>query len=327
MHACAVDVYHLTPYACHPPQLLGTLFNVVGKQCIRYAQISGRSQFWFIGVLMWSVVYPVFDISALNFTPESTVFSVDGMIIVWNIALAPYTLREPVTRSKLTAALVVTAGTLGAGAFGSHEDAVGSSEDYMALLCSFSAFVYYVLFLSVVIGALLQLRRHHPHSQYSGLLQGVLAGWFGGCAFFLKVLIQYVREDAWDSGWLYLFAIVSVGYMMLACVRRDLDPSTSGAAPPRLPPPACSHHVVVGIEPRLHRVWCVSVALRRHESVFIVPIYEGVLIFNGAVSGYLGAPTTPHSTRLTPHHFHAPHTTRRSSGPFTHGSHGPCPTP
>ena len=186
-------------------ELFGTLFNVFGKQSIRYAQISGKSSFWFIGVMLWSVVYPVFDVAALNFTPSSTVFSVDGMIVVWNIALAPYTLREPITRAKLTVALVVTCGTLGAGAFGSHEDTAGTSEDYMELLCSFSAMVYYVLFVVVVGVVMYQMRRFHPASQLGGLLQGVLAGWFGGGTFFVKVLIQYVREDAWDSGWLYFF--------------------------------------------------------------------------------------------------------------------------
>jgi len=231
-------------------ELLGTLFNVCGKQCIRYAQISGRGIFWFIGVVLWSVVYPVFDISALNFTPESTVFSVDGMIVVWNIMLAPYTLNEPITRSKLTAALVVTLGTLGAGAFGSHVDSATSADQYMEMLRSPGAVLYYFLFCGVVVGGLLLLRRHDPRTKLSGLLMGVLAGWFGGCAFFVKVLIQFVREDAWDSFWLYLFLILTIGYMSAA-------------------------------------VWMVSRALRCHESVYIVPIYEGVLIINGAVNGYL----------------------------------------
>lgn len=231
-------------------ELLGTIFNVAGKQCIRYAQTSGKIAFWFAGVMLWSVVYPVFDISALNFAPESTVFSVDGMIVVWNIALAPYTLREPVTRSKLTAALVVTIGTIGAGSFGSHSDSAASSDDYMALLRSPGALVYYLLFILVVGGCYVLMRRHDPRSKVGGLLMGVLAGWFGGCGFFLKVLIQFVRDDAWGSAWLYIFAVLTFSYM------------------------ACA-------------VYAVSLALRRHEAVYIIPIYEGVLIVNGAVNGYL----------------------------------------
>ena len=231
-------------------ELLGTLFNVGGKQCIRYAQITGKMQFWLIGVVLWSVVYPVFDISALNFAPESTVFSVDGMIVVWNIILAPYTLGEPITRSKLTSALVVTVGTIGAGAFGSRADSATTSAEYMALLCSASSMFYYLLFFLVVGGCIVLLRRHDARSRVGGLLLGVLAGWFGGCAFFLKVLIQFVREDAWESGWLYFFGILTVAYMAFA-------------------------------------VYCVSAALGRHEAVYIIPIYEGVLIVNGAVNGYL----------------------------------------
>ena len=55
---------------------------------------------------------------------------------------------------------------------------------------------YYVLFCCVVGFGFLQMRKHDPGSKLGGLYQGVLAGWFGGCAFFLKVLIQFVREDA-----------------------------------------------------------------------------------------------------------------------------------
>ena len=55
------------------------------------------------------------------------------------------------------------------------------------------------------------LRKHDPRSRVGGLLQGVLAGWFGGCAFFTKVLIMFVREDAVYSPWLYIFGILTFG--------------------------------------------------------------------------------------------------------------------
>ena len=219
-------------------ELLGTGVNVLGKQCVRYAQLTGRINVWLLGVLLFSVIYPFFDVLALSYAPESTVFAVDGMIVVWNVLLAPYTLGEPVTRSKFIAAMVVTAGTLGAGAFGSKRDAAKTSAGYLSLLCKPSAIFYYVLACAVAGGAYYLCRRYDPRSRVGGLWQGVLAGWCAGCAFFLKVLLTFVHEGAWASAWLYIFALLSISYQCAA---------------------------VLGL----------SIALRRHEAVYIIPIYEG----------------------------------------------------
>ena len=231
-------------------ELLGTFVNVVGKQCIRYAQLSDHPIFWLVGVVLWSLVYPLFDIAALSYAPESTVFSVDGMIVVWNVVLAPHVLGEPVTRSKLYGSAVVTIGTIGAGAFGSHQESASNTAEYMALLTTPSALFYYVLFVGLVgYGVVLQ-RRLDPNSRLGGLVQGVLAGWCGGCAFFLKVLIEFVREGAWSSGWAWIFLLATCGYQLAAVV-------------------------------------LLSIAMRRHEAMFLIPIYEGTLVLNGSIAGYL----------------------------------------
>ena len=231
-------------------ELLGTFVNVVGKQCIRYAQLTDRSIFWLVGVVLWSLVYPLFDIAALSYAPESTVFSVDGMIVVWNVVLAPHVLGEPVTRSKFWASMVVTLGTIGAGAFGSHTESANTTHEYMQLLKTPGAVAYYFLFAFVMIYGTIQSRRLEPYSRVGGFVQGVVAGWCGGCAFFLKVLIQFVREGKWAGGWPWFFLFATCTYQLSAVV-------------------------------------LLSIAMRRHEAMFLIPIYEGTVVLNGSIAGYL----------------------------------------
>lgn len=231
-------------------ELVGTLFNVSGKQLVRYAALTGRNWPLLIGVLLWEGVYPLFDMVALLLAPESTVLSVDGMIVVWNIILAPYTLGEPITLSKLVAASVVTLGTAGAGVFGSKGERERTSGEYLQLLGQPNSIVYYCIWLLIVLSSAALLHRYELRSRVSGLWQGVLAGWFGGSAFILKVVLEYVKEGEWWSG--YLWAFVALFGLYVSCA-----------------------------------ILMLSFALKRHESTFIIPIYEGTVVLNGAINGYL----------------------------------------
>ena len=108
------------------------------------------------------------------------------------------------------------------------------------LMRSPGALVYYLLFILVVGGCYVLMRRHDPRSKVGGLLMGVLAGWFGGCGFFLKVLIQFVRDDAWGSAWLYIFAVLTFSYMACAvyAVSLALRESASSTISPNSARPA-----------------------------------------------------------------------------------------
>jgi drug/metabolite transporter (DMT)-like permease len=230
-------------------ELTGTLLNASGKQSIKYALLTRRHAYWVLGVLLFSVLYPFLDILALNFAPASLVFSFDGMIVVWNVLLAPYTLGEPVTRSKLTAALVVTTGTICAGAFGSKAESVQTPEGYLLLLGTPSAIAFYVIYVALSLSGLFLARSIEPSGRVGGLVQSMLAGWIAGIGFPLKVCVQLVRVGAPWGPMLYLLLLLTASAQILA-------------------------------------IYGLTYALRRHEATFVVPIYEGTMIFAAGVSGY-----------------------------------------
>ena len=153
-------------------ELIGTLVNLLGKQSLRYASITGQRRFIALGFVLWALLYPACDLTALHYAPSSVVAAIDGMIVVWNIFAAPYTLGEPVTTSRLTAAAVITVGTVGAGLFGSHSETNDTAAAYLEQWSKPGAIVYYFVLVSVAVTAWLMSRRTPPTTLASGFWQG-----------------------------------------------------------------------------------------------------------------------------------------------------------
>ena len=153
-------------------ELTGTTFNIAGKQCLRQATLSGNKWWVLLGVLSFLVVYPCFNVLALSLAPSTVVFATDGMIVVWNILSAPYTLGEPVTVARLTAAALIICGTVGAGAFGIHTEAKMTSEIYLAMFSTGSAIAYFSILLIVALVLYLVKRRFKPETVAGGMWTG-----------------------------------------------------------------------------------------------------------------------------------------------------------
>lgn len=151
-------------------ELMGTFLNVLGKHAIRRGALHKLWWWYVLGMLGWVILYPVFNILALNYAPTNIVFSVDGIIVVWNVLLAPCTLGEAVTFQRMTASFIITIGTIGAGVFGSHSDIDSTSEEYVRAYSSASATVYYVLLVVVAFTGYLLLQRS------TGMLHGFWTG-------------------------------------------------------------------------------------------------------------------------------------------------------
>ena len=232
-------------------EFCATIFNATGKQCLRYAGTSDDYRFYVLGAILYIGLYGIMDAAAAAIAPQSLVISMDGMIVVWNILLAPFTLGEAVTTSRLTVAILVVVGTVGSGVFGSHSSTYNTGEEYVQALGSSTASAYYFFCVAVAIVCIALWRQCAPESKVGGLVRCGLAGWTAGLGnLMLKAALQFVKENAWSNGYIYLFGILFTVIQLSAVVM-------------------------------------ISLAMKLHEALFAIPIYEGALILSAALSGYL----------------------------------------
>ena len=191
-------------------ELCGSTFNLLGKQCLRHAGVTGNRWWVLVGLLLWYGLYPVFNIFALTFAPTTIVFAADGMIVVWNIIAAPYTLGEPVTVARLTSAVLITVGTIGGGVFGTHSEPSQNAAAYGALFDSGSAIIYNCCIPIVALTLYLLQRRCAEGTTASGLWLGLVAGWLGGCGIYEKAALAFASDDGIFSTWTVMFSLITI---------------------------------------------------------------------------------------------------------------------
>jgi len=216
-------------------EVLGQLINVLGKHMwrsigLRRQEVSD-AEFWLysLGGTLAVLVYVVSDVFALRFTSQSIISACDGMAIVWNNLLAPFTLKERFTTAHLVACLFIIGGTVGAAFSGSH--AQGQSlQYYLQLLQQGPAIGYYVFVSLALIGLCLIFSyckaaanqaaanakgassKEVKSKRLSGFAYGALAGTIAGNVFLTKVAstILAVEPDPFGNGYLYLFATLTI---------------------------------------------------------------------------------------------------------------------
>lgn len=123
----------------------------IGKQCLRYAALSQNNSFYVIGVVLVAIIDPMFDLSAYTFAAQSIIAPCAGMVVVWNVLLAPLLLKEKLTRGRVIATSVVAVGTVGTGLFGSHVEIDYTLDDYLYLFWREAAIYYYICFTVVLV--------------------------------------------------------------------------------------------------------------------------------------------------------------------------------
>ena len=74
-----------------------------------------------LGVVGQMIMSPMLDIVALGFAPQTVLAPFNGLSLVWNTVLAPFVLKESLSRSRVAGCVVITAGMLINGAASSHE--------------------------------------------------------------------------------------------------------------------------------------------------------------------------------------------------------------
>lgn len=110
------------------------------------------------------------------------------MVVVWNVLLAPYTLKERLTPARLKGTALICVGTITVGLFGNHTDVERSVREYYDLFTRPEAIAYYAfltLYSLVMLYVILWRGRFA-----SNFALGALGGSFAGNMFTTKALVE-----------------------------------------------------------------------------------------------------------------------------------------
>ena len=235
--------------------VIATFCGTAGKQLLRYAAVTHNSKIYPLALLLTGIIDPVFDALAYAFAAASVVTACGGLVIVWNVILAPLTLDESLTRSRAAGAALIVFGTAGTGLFGDHSATDRSLDDYLALFGRSGALRYYVLLALTLAACAYAARTSRHRSFYMSVFAGILAG----NTFTTKATVELLQcvylsasascaENPFATPWsapLLLGTLVSSGgaLLVLAFALQDSEALVAISVfevPPRhplLPPP------------------------------------------------------------------------------------------
>ena len=242
--------------------MIATLAGTIGKQLLRYAVLTKEMRYYPLGLFFTAVVDPVFDLSAYSFAAQSIIAPCAGMVVVWNVLLAPYTLQEKLTASRLIGAVLVCIGTVIMGLCGNHDEVDRTVAEYIALFSRPAAIIYYALF-TLYCGAMTYviLRKGRFASSFA---QVALGGSFAGNMFTTKAVVE-----------------------MADCFR-DYDRTAEeieGCSPNPFLGPTPYLFASVSLALACISLWLLAVGLRDFEALYMITVFEGFMIISGAISG------------------------------------------
>ena len=125
---------------------VATLAGTGGKQLLRHAALTGKHRYYALGLILTAVIDPIFDVAAYTYAAQSIIAAAAGLVVVWNVLLAPYTLGEALTRERKLGSALIFAGTLLVGVSGSHAEVERTPAQYLSLFARPEACAYYASF-------------------------------------------------------------------------------------------------------------------------------------------------------------------------------------
>ena len=241
-------------------ELIAVFCSAFGKVLLRLAAVRKQPLYYVIGVLIAAIISPVFDMVAYAFAPTTLLTACGGMVVVFNVVLAPCILAERLTVQRAASALLITIGTVGSSLFGSHDQTEQSQEDYMKLFVAPLAICYYVLLIVWYAIAIHFIRRSEATETKCAWL-AALGGSCSGNSFTTKA-----------------------GVAMLTCYdgARTIGCHTDPMGEPFFWGMGAGTLLWHGGGFAL-----LALALRELPALYAVTIYEGTLIIAGALSGAL----------------------------------------
>jgi uncharacterized membrane protein len=245
---------------------VATLAGTGGKQLLRHASVTKKMRFYPLGLVFTAIIDPAFDIAAYSFAAVSIIAPMAGMVVVWNILLAPCTLGEQLTFSRKLGALLICIGTLCVGLFGNHNEVERTVEEYLTLFAEPAACAYYAAFVLWSIGCFVVWQRGTP--VVSGFCVGAYAGSLAGNMFTTKAVVE-----------------------MFVCVMSSNTDGEGGAAAAA----GCKTNPFWTVWPYLFitisltvcviSLYLLGLGLTKFEALFMITVYEGFMIITGSLSG------------------------------------------
>eukprot|EP00941_MAST-03F_sp_MAST-3F-sp1_P002500 g2500.t1 len=228
-----------------------TVIGAVAKLLMRYSTMRKTKGWLFMSVALFLIliVAPLLDMSSYAFASQQTVAPIAGFVVVWNALLAPITLRETITPTRIGSCVLITIGVSCCALFGAHEEPHFTVE-FMEKTFIRPRVLAYVVFLTCWLFFLIRWpMQARKGSLARGVSLGVIAGSLGGNLFCIKAVATCIREGT-EKGFDSVFGHSILPYIMIA-----------GA-----------------IFFSLGNVRFVYLALRECEALFIVPVFEGTMI-------------------------------------------------
>uniref|UniRef100_A0A7S3VXX1 EamA domain-containing protein n=2 Tax=Emiliania huxleyi TaxID=2903 RepID=A0A7S3VXX1_EMIHU len=243
---------------------VATLGGASGKQLLRHAAVTKNNWFIPLGMFFTAVIDPIFDISAYAFAAQSVIAPMAGMVVVWNVVLAPFTLGEVLTPSRKRGTLLVVLGTACSGFFGNHLVHERTVDEYLALFARPLAQLYYVCFAAVSAVCLYYLRRGSHF--WRGFAAGALGGLLAGNMMTTKASVEMVKCVALHWG--------------------DAEASAAGGCeqnPFLTPYPYL--FITISLALACGALYLLAVGLRSFEALYMITVFEGFMVISGAISG------------------------------------------
>jgi uncharacterized membrane protein len=242
-------------------EIVSTMSGTVGKQLIRLAELKRRKNprcgriALTVGLIVNTAVGPIVDMGAYSFAAQSLIAPFGGLDVVWNALLAPYILKEKLTRRRVIGCILIVIGTLMAGGFGNHTDHEYTLDYLEDTLINVRVLVYFCVFFAWFLLNRLYLMKKPTGSAIRGISLGCTAGTIAGNMFCVKGAIELIQRSIHEEEgeiWLHWLP-----YALLA-----------GA-----------------VFFALTNVIYMTKGLQEFEALFMVTIYEGSMIVSGCVSG------------------------------------------
>ena len=262
-------------------EIFASFSSTLGKELFRLAAM--RSQLTPItpngarppGRPVWSyyvaavgcamLLSPAMDGAAYAFTAQSILSACAGLVLLWNILLAPVLLDEKITLSRFGSAVVIVLGTVGVGLSGNHrEQRMFDSGQWGRILTRGLACAYYLMLLGwIVICWYLSGKQRDPASK--SLVKACLGGSVtGGTQFLTKAAISLLK----------CAALGTEGGDVCARDHPFEHPTLYIATPLTL-----LFHALA--------LFALADALRSCDALVAIAMYEGMVILSGTICGNL----------------------------------------
>lgn len=186
-------------------EILSTLSGTAGKQLIRFSELLSKrapatsKTVFHVGLLINTIAGPILDMAAYSFAAQSLIAPFGGLDVVWNAALAPYFLKETLTRSRLIACGMIFAGTLASSAFASHHEEKYTIEMLEEKLVDTRVLIYLACLAVFVAFNILGPMRREKGDLMRGVALGVTAGVIAGNMWCVKAAVELIETSIWEQ--------------------------------------------------------------------------------------------------------------------------------